>query len=121
MCSRCGNMIQHFLRRVLRLTGPGPAHRAGSERIPPYGRALPRAEPTSPLFLAQILKAALAQNREASVVHPSGKEPPPKPVPEDADLPDGNVIRPFPRRRPAPERAGEPPRSDDDDPGPGAA
>lgn len=52
----------------------------------------------------------------------SPNEPSSKPAPQDAEQPDGKVVRLMPRRRPATERASSPPTPDDDnDPRPSAA
>ena len=52
----------------------------------------------------------------------SPKQPSSKPAPQDAEQPDGKVVRLMPRRRPADGAGPNPPTHDDDnDPGPSAA
>jgi hypothetical protein len=52
----------------------------------------------------------------------SPNEPSSKPAQQDAEQPDGKVVRLMPRRRPAAERdSNPPPAGDDNDPGPSAA
>lgn len=88
--------------------------------------ACPASERPTADFLAQTLKAALArehaESRGGRTVHQSPNEPSSKPAVQDAEQPDGKVVRLMPRRRPATEPVPNPPTQDDDnDPGPSAA
>ena len=117
-------MLINIFKRTLRLAENNAVYPAGQHSgLRRDGARLGSERPTAE-FLAGILRSALAQNHAESgggrAVQQSPNEPPSKPASQDAEQPDGKVVRLMPRR-PATERVQEPPTHDDDDPGPSAA
>jgi hypothetical protein len=115
-------MLQHFFKLMLRHAEHKTVHPADPQRSLPAGEAHPGKGDPTPVFLAHILRSALAQDRGGRVMHQFANEQAPKPKPQAAEQADGKVVRLVPRRRPATEQVSNPPpHGDDDDPGPSAA
>jgi hypothetical protein len=118
-------MLINIFKRTLRLAENNAVYPAGRPSGLRRDGARPESERPTAEFLAGILRSTLAQNHAESrggrAVQQSPNEPPSKPVSQDAEQPDGKVVRLMPRR-PATERVPEPPTHDDNnDPGPSAA
>jgi hypothetical protein len=119
-------MLQHFFKRMLRLTERKAVRPAGRQRSLRVDGARPETVRPTGAFLAQLLRSALAlkhaESRGGRPMQQSPYEPSSKPAQPDAEQPDGKVVRLMPRRCPATEQAPKPPAHDDDnDPGPSAA
>ena len=119
-------MLINIFKRILRMAENDAAYPAGRHSGLRMDGARPRSERPTAEFLAQTLRSALAQkhaeSRGGRAVQQSPNDPPTKPASQDAEQPDGKVVRLMPLRRPATERVPEPPTHDDDnDPGPSAA
>lgn len=119
-------MLQHVFSLMLRRAGRNALAPAGAKRGPAAHGAHPD-DPTS-AFLTQVLTRALAQRnaerRGDRAVQHSPKDQPLTPPAQDADQPDGKVVRLVPRPRPVKEQVPAPPPADEDednDPGPSAA
>jgi hypothetical protein len=119
-------MLQQFLNLVFRVAAQKPMQAAGQRRSLPMDAARPAFERPTAEFLADVLRSALtqrnAESRGGRAMDQSPHEPASKPAPQDAEQPDGKVVRPMPRRCCATERASSSPTpGDDNDPGPSAA
>ena len=118
-------MLQQFLNLVFRVAAQKPMQAAGQRRSLPMDAARPAFERPTAEFLADVLRSALtqrnAESRGGRAMDQSPHEPASKPAPQDAEQPDGKVVRPMPRRPATKQASNPPPAGDDNDPGPSAA
>jgi hypothetical protein len=119
-------MFRNIFKRMLREVEKNAGYPAGRHSSLWMDGARSESKRHTAEFLAQLLRAALAQNQAESrggrAVHQSPNDQTSKPGRHDTEQPNGKVVQFIPRRRTEPERRPEPPMPDDDDsPGPSAA
>lgn len=110
-------MLQHFFKRLLRMTEHKAIHPAGQQHSLRLDGACPESEHPKGEFLAQMLRSVRAkrhaESRGGGTAPQSPANLPSDTVGQDTDQPDRKVVRLTPRQ-PRPERLPDQPEGDDD-------